>query len=181
MNALNKSMSVLLLAACSFVACGSSDDGDSKSLVGPTTEESEAPDTDGATFPPADEVQLDPEALVVFESLGATLTQAVGVMFQGGGTLDGELGSLIIEGQTIALDGYSPDGELILDGELTLNILAQPLTVKGAMSMSGSSTGEVVIDMTVASGDPTVYGGTVTVDGTPYDVAALAAQATPAG
>ena len=92
-------------------------------------------------------------------------------MFQGGGTLEGELGSLIVEGSTITLVGYSPDGAL------TLSILAQPLTVKGNMTMSGSSTGEVIIDMTVASGDPTVYGGSVSIDGTPYDVGALAAQA----
>ena len=42
--------------------------------------------------------------------------------------------------------------------------------------MSGSSTGAVIIDMTVAAGDPTVYTGSVSIDGTPYNVGALAAQ-----
>ena len=156
-----------MLVSCFFVACGGDESGDPSPLGPSETAEGPAVGTE--------ESAIDPIALAVFEDLGTTMSQAVGIMLSGGGALEGELGTLAVEGTVITLSGYSPDGQLILDGELTLDIFANPITVKGAVTLSGSSSGEVVVDMTVASGESPAYGGSVTVDGTQYDVSAFGA------
>ena len=81
----------------------------------------------------------------------------------------------------MTLVNFSPDGTLYMDGELTLNLLASPMTITGDLVANGVAGQEdsvnVLIDATVdTSTDPLTYGGSLVVGEQEYDVGELAAD-----
>tara|TARA_Y100000588_G_scaffold35020_1_gene33804 strand:- start:165 stop:476 length:312 start_codon:yes stop_codon:yes gene_type:complete len=69
------------------------------------------------------------------------------------------------------IEDYSNDGELVINGQLDLEILASPVTLKGTIQLTGSIESEVVVDMTIdVTADPFVYSGIVAIDGETYSV-----------
>ena len=112
-------------------------------------------------------------------TLEPVLVNAMGLLLSGGGTLEGEQGTLTVAGSTMTLESFSADGQLVLDGELTLEI-GQPMTLKGDLVATGLGDQEdpvdINVDMTIdPTTDPTTYGGTITVGEVVYDLADLLA------
>lgn len=115
------------------------------------------------------------QAATVFRDLESSVTQAIGLMGTGG-TLTGEQGEVRVVGTTFTLDGYSPNGLYVLDGELTFDMMTA--TIVGTMAATGALEGEVEVHITVdlSTGVP-VYGGTVKLGDETYQVSDLAAGA----
>jgi hypothetical protein len=117
---------------------------------------------------------LDPA--VPWEFIIVSVERAIGLLFIGGGTAPGVGGGqIVVSGSTFVFEQYSPDGVFFLDGQLTMDLLASPITVKGSPSFRNEQ-GEapIVVDMTIdASTDPITYGGTITFDGVAIDLATL--------
>ena len=147
----------LLCAAC----------GDDKE-EGPTEPENGPPAVDPATV----------RAQGLFASLEPILIEALGKVLVGGGTIEGEEGTITVEGSTLTMEGFSSDGVLFLDGQLTLDIQANPLTLKGELVANGVEGEEgpldILVDITIDSTtDPPTYGGIVTVGGEVHQLAEL--------
>ena len=83
---------------------------------------------------------------------------------------------LRIAGTTWTFEGYSADGQLVIDG--TLTVTASPITATGQLILSGSQEGTLEVDMAVdlSRGAP-VFSGSVILNGVEFDVAQLAAAA----
>ena len=146
------------------LACG---DDEEKA---PTEPENGTPDVDAAAV----------QAQKLFGSLEPVLIEALGKVLVGGGTIEGEAGTIVVEGTTLTFEGFSSDGMLVLDGQLTLDIQATPLALKGELVASGVEGEEgplnIAIDITIdTSADPPAYGGTVTVDEEVHQLAELLA------
>ena len=101
-------------------------------------------------------------------------------LLTGGGEqiVEGEGGRVVMTLTKWTFEQYSPNGQLVVDGELVLNVLAQPITLKGVIQISGSQEGTAEFDMTVDLTDPEepVFGGTVTYNQVPFQVAELLAE-----
>ena len=151
---------LLALAALCY-ACSDDNGKDEDTVTGP-----DLGDVGG-------EVSLD--AAVIAE-MNAAVEKAIGLLFVGGGTVPGAGGGqIVVAGSTFAFEEYSPDGVFFLDGQLTMDLLAAPITVKGNLAFRGAAgEGPIVVDMTIdASTDPVTYGGTVIVNGAPIDLTGL--------
>ncbi len=109
---------------------------------------------------------------VVIGVLSGVLQEAVALLFTGGGTVPGAGGGqIVVEGTSFIFEDYSTDGELVINGQLDLEILASPVTLKGTIQLTGSIESEVVVDMTIdVTADPFVYSGIVAIDGETYSV-----------
>lgn len=121
------------------------------------------------------------QAQGLFTSLEPVVTKALELMLTGGGTIEGEQGTLAVAGGTMTLESFSADGQLVLDGELVLDLLAQPVTLKGDLQASGLEGQEgpvpVKVDITIdISTDPRTYGGSVTIGEDVYDLEELFAE-----
>ena len=116
---------------------------------------------------------------VLLEEMEQALTKSVALIFTGGGAVQGAGGGqVLVEGTSFIFQDYSPDGELIISGQLDMELLASPVTLKGTIQLSGSMEFEVVVDMTIdVTQDPFTYGGTLTVDEEVFDVTELQEEA----
>ena len=163
MNAhFSRAIPVFVLSFGLLVACGDDDD------KAPT-----APNGDAADNELSDEEQ----AVAVFEDLQESLAPIASLLITGG-TAQGEQGTATVADGTLTFDGYSPDGDLIVNGDLAIapsGLTALSLT--GTLDLSGSYEGEVGVDLTIGVGDPPTYAGTVTVGGIAYDAEVLSQQA----
>lgn len=140
----------------------------------------EAP-TEPEPSPPEAEEAARAQAQALFTSLEPVVARALELMLTGGGTMEGEQGTLTVAGSTMTLESFSADGQLVLDGELVLDLLAQPLTLRGDLQASGLESREgpvpVKVDVTIdISTDPRTYGGTVTVGEYVHDLDELFAE-----
>lgn len=89
----------------------------------------------------------------------------------------GTKGMLRIAGDDWTFTGYSPDGKLTIDGTLVVQKAKIPeIPVKGTLQLTGSQAGTLVVDMVVhVNGLDVTSTGTLTLEGTVYDVAQLIA------
>ena len=112
---------------------------------------------------------------VLLAEMEVALEKSVALIFTGGGRVPGSGGGqVLVEGTSFIFQQYSPDGELVIDGQLDLNVLASPVTLKGTIQLAGSMEFEVLVDMTINILDePISYGGTLIVDGEVFDVAEI--------
>ena len=133
---------LLIPLALLFLACGGDD--------APTEPEPAPPDAEAAARA---------QAQALFTSLEPVVAKALELMLTGGGTIDGEQGTLTVAGSTMTLESFSADGQLVLDGELVLDLLVQPVTLKGDLQANGIEGREgpvpVKVDVTIdISTDP---------------------------
>ncbi len=83
-------------------------------------------------------------------------------------------GSVEISGNDWTLRDYSPDGALIISGALNVGVDQTPIPLTGTITFSGSQEAELVIDMLIMVGaDGLSATGTITIDGTEFDVAEI--------
>ena len=109
---------------------------------------------------------------VFFASLDPSITSMPGA---GGGSVE-------IAPGVWTLQDFSPDGNLLLNGALNVAADMFPnIPVTGTVEMSGSQAGTIEIDMLVSvNGTELASTGTVTIDGTEFDIAELTAAASAA-
>jgi len=158
------SRSCLAILIVVFVACN---DDTSSSPTGPNDSDvrgdnAETEDEQGAVF---------------FRELSQAMTDVFPLLLFGGGELGGKGGGrVLIEGKTMTFEAYSPNGVTSMDGLIVIEILESFWSITGTLVLGGGSEGEAVVAMTLdPSTDSPEPGGTVTIDGTEYDVAELAA------
>ena len=157
----SRALPVFFLSVGLLVACGDDDD---KAPTGPNGE--------GADNELSDEEQ----AVAVFEDLQQSLAPIASLLITGG-TAQGEQGTATVADNTLSFEDYSPDGELIVNGDLAISPGLSGLSLTGTLDLTGSYEGEVGVDLTIGIGDPPTYAGTVTVGGTAYDAEVLSQQA----
>ena len=133
------------------------------------------PDAGGV---PVDNAETeDGQGAVFSRELSLAVADVFPLLLFGGGELDRKGGGrVLIEGTTMTFEAYSPDGVTSMDGVIVIEILESFWSPTGTLVLGGGSEGEAVVVMTLApSTDPPAAGGTVTIDGTEYEVAELAA------
>ena len=90
-------------------------------------------------------------------------------------------GSVEISGNDWTLNEYSPDGELIANGALSVGLDQTPIPLSGEVTLSGSHEAELILDMQLSVGtDGLSATGTITINGAEFDVAEVSAAATAA-
>ena len=113
---------------------------------------------DSSTGPSEDEAARLASALSVTIQRGIVAAQA------GEGTVQGSSGELRVEGMSWRFNRYSPEGEVFIDGELTVDAAVLPMIVRGELSLSGSLSGSLILDLSynLTNG---VFSGAISVDG----------------
>ena len=90
--------------------------------------------------------------------------------------VEGEQGSVTIALPSWRFDQYSPEGQLVLDGELILDLLAQPIALQGELEVSGTHQGTMLVNMTIDLSEgmenPNL-GGTLNFNGEEFEIAEL--------
>ena len=120
--------------------------------------------------------QLTPEIIALYGTLISSFQNIFfAALVPGTTSVPGEGGgSVEIAGNDWTLQGYSPDGALIVNGTLNVGIDQTPIPLTGTITFSGSQEAELVLDMVVAVGaDGLSISGTITIDGTEFDVAEI--------
>ena len=152
-----------LLLLCCGVLCLCSCGDDEASVTGP-----DEPDDAAAA-----------DAAVLLEQLTETVQMAFfQSLVQDPVAVPGRAGHLTITGDTWVFDAFSTDGELFIDGQMTVVKARFPeIPVTGTVSLSGSHTGTLVADLLArVQGTSLHTSGTVELNGTTYDAETLQAQ-----
>ena len=125
------------------------------------------------------EFRIPPSVVDLYGTLLSSLTNVFFAVVVGGTEVAGEGGgSVAIAGNEWTLQDYSPDGELIINGTLDVRVAETPIPLSGTIVLSGSHDAELVLDMAISvAGTDLSATGTITIDGTEFDVAALSAAA----
>jgi len=137
-------------------------------------------DDDSPTEPEPEDPILE---TAFFEGLFPSMKEAAGLVLVGGGRIEGMEGALVVTpvmttesvGATLAFEGFSHDGEIYINGELSIDLMEAPATVTGDLTLSGTPTGTAVVSATYDLATE-AYGGTITIEGEEYDVAAIASE-----
>lgn len=117
-----------------------------------------------------------------FQELSASMNQAAALLFTGGGEVAGQQGKVVVTGSALSFEAYSPDGGTVINGVLTINLLVQPVTVKGQLALTGEQSGTADVSVTIdLTSSPPAYGGIIVLDEVEYDVAEIVAEAQVAG
>ena len=159
---LDKTTALVLCGALVLVACG---DDDEAAPVEPEPE-------------PA--AELTPEVIGLYGTLVSTFTNIFfAALVPGTTSVPGEGGgSVEISGNDWTLQDYSPDGELIANGALSVVIDQTPIPLSGEVTLSGSHEAELILDMLLSVGaDGLSATGMITIDGAEFDVAEVSAAA----
>ena len=162
----------LLVAAIAVAGCNDDD----ASPTGPQDNEQPGPGDNGGDNGGGTNGEGD-QAAAFLDKLTTAMTSLIPMLLLGGGELAGDGGGVVVvEGTVLSFQDYSPDGETTMNGPITIDPSVTPWTITGTLALSGASEGDVVVAMTLNPlADPPAPGGTVTIDGTEYDVEALAA------
>jgi len=124
---------------------------------------SEEKDSPTAPQAPVEAAQLVP---VLTALLDAVEGIDVVDLLTGGQQIEGVQGTLDITATQWTFDGYSPDGQTVLDGQLTANLLASPATLQGDLEIDGELQGDLRVDFTFdLSADEPELGGSLTFEG----------------
>ncbi|MDE2811984.1 MAG: hypothetical protein OXM01_03110 [Gemmatimonadota bacterium] len=159
---LDKTTALVLCGALVLVACGGDDD--------------EAAPVE----PEPAEAEITPEIVGLY---GTVVTAFTNIFFAalvpGTTSVPGEGGgSVEISGNDWTLNEYSPDGELIANGTLSVGLDQTPIPLSGEVTLSGSHEAELILDMELSVGtDGLSATGTITINGAEFDVAEVSAAA----
>ena len=129
---------------------------------------------------PEFESELTPEIVGLYGTLGSTFTNIFfAALVPGTTSVPGEGGgSVEISGNDWTLNEYSPDGELVANGALNIDLTQDPIPMSGEVTLSGSHEAELVLDMQLSVGaDGLSATGTITINGVEFDVAEVSAAA----
>ncbi|MXW81151.1 MAG: hypothetical protein F4Z57_19630 [Gemmatimonadetes bacterium] len=159
---LDKTTALVLCGALVLVACGGDDDE-----AAPVEPEPAA-------------AEITPEIVGLY---GTVVTAFTNIFFAalvpGTTSVPGAGGgSVEISGNDWTLNEYSPDGELIANGALSVGLDQTPIPLSGEVTLSGSHEAELVLDMQLSVGtDGLSATGTITINGAEFDVAEVSAAA----
>ena len=159
---LDKTTALVLCGALVLAACGGDDD--------------EAAPVE----PEPAKAELTPEVIGLYGTLVSTFTNIFfAALVPGTTSVPGEGGgSVEISGSDWTLNEYSPDGELIANGTLSVGLDQTPIPLSGEVTLSGSHEAELVLDMQLSVGaDGLSATGTITINGAEFDVAEVSAAA----
>jgi hypothetical protein len=109
------------------------------------------------------------EAADVVRSLNPAFRSAVVASLAGSGTVKGVEGQLLVEGSQWHFEGFSPDGEAVIDGELDVDPAAQPMVILGDLKLSGGPSGVLRIELSYNASNG-ILSGAIAVDGVVVDV-----------
>lgn len=104
------------------------------------------------------------EAANLVQALPVTFQQGIVAAQAGEGSLQGVSGTLSVVGEQWRFDRYSPEGEVFIDGELTVDAAQQPMVIRGELDLSGMLSGVLFIDLSYNSSNG-IFDGVITVDG----------------
>ena len=161
---LDKTTALVLCSALVLVACGGDDD------TAPVEPEPAA-------------AEITPEIVGLYGTVVSAFTNIFfAALVPGTTSVPGEGGgSVEISGNDWTLNEYSPDGELIANGTLSVGLDQTPIPLSGEVTLSGSHEAELVLDMELSVGtDGLSATGTIIIDGAEFDVAEVSAAATAA-
>ena len=138
-------------------------------------------DDDAAPVEPEPEpvAEITPEIVGLYGTLVSSFTSVFFAVVVGGESVEGEGGGVVeINGNEWMIKDFSPDGALIINGTLNVNVTETPVPLTGTVTLSGSQEAELVFNMAIAvEGTELSATGTVTIDGAEFDVAELSAAA----
>jgi hypothetical protein len=120
----------------------------------------------------------------VSQVLVATMRQAfLAALISDSTSVPGTAGTLQIAGDNWTFTDYSPDGKLTMSGALVVEEAKYPeIPIKGTLQLKGALVGTLLVDMLVqVNGLEVSSTGTLTLDGTVYDVAQLIAASAASG
>ena len=126
-------------------------------------------------------VEITPEIISLYSTLVTSLTDIFfAALVPGTTSVPGEGGgSVELSGNDWTLQDYSPDGELIINGALSVGLDQMPIPLSGEVTLSGSHEAELILDMEFSVGaDGLSATGTITINGAKFDIAKLSAAAT---
>ena len=159
---LDKTTALVLCGALVLVACGGDDDD-----AAPVEPEPAA-------------AEITPEIVGLY---GTVVTAFTNIFFAalvpGTTSVPGEGGgSVEISGNDWTLNEYSPDGELVANGALSVGLDQTPIPLSGEVTLSGSHEAELVLDMELSvDADGLSATGTININGAEFDVAEVSAAA----
>ena len=159
---LDKTTALVLCSALVLVACGDDDE------AAPVEPEQPAA------------AELTPEIIGLYGAVVGTFTNIFfAALVPGTTSVSGEGGgSVEISGSDWTLQDYSPDGELIANGALSVGLDQTPIPLSGKVTLSGSQEAELILDMQLSvDADGLSATGTITIDGAEFDVAEVSAAA----
>ena len=160
---LDKTTALVLCGVLVLAACGGDDDE-----AAPVEPEQPAA------------AELTPEIIGLYGTLVNTFTNIFfAALVPGTTSVPGEGGgSVEISGNDWTLNEYSPDGELIANGTLSVGLDQTPIPLSGEVTLSGSHEAELVLDMELSvDADGLSATGTITINGAEFDVAEVSAAA----
>ncbi len=129
-------------------------------------------------------VEITPEIIGLYSTLVSSLTDIFfSALVPGTTSVPGRGGgSVEIADNDWTLQDYSPDGELIVNGALSVGLDQTPIPLSGEVTLSGSHEAELILDMKFSVDADGLYAtGTITINGAKFDVAKLSAAAEAAG
>ena len=130
---LDKTTALVLCGALVLAACG---DDDEAAPVEPE---------------PEPVAEITPEIIGLYGTLVSSFQTVFFAVLVGTESVPGEGGgSVEIAGNEWTLQDYSPDGALIINGVLNIDITQTPIPLTGTVILSGSQEAEVVLDMAIA-------------------------------
>ena len=159
---LDKTTALVLCGALVLVACGGDDDE-----AAPVEPEPAA-------------AEITPEIVGLYGTVVNAFTNIFfAALVPGTTSVPGEGGgSVEISGNDWTLNEYSPDGELIANGALSVGLDQTPIPLSGEVTLSGSHEAELILDMELSVGaDGLSATGTITINGAEFDVAEVSAAA----
>ena len=124
--------------------------------------------------------ELTPEIVGLYGTLVSTFTNIFfAALVPGTTSVPGEGGgSVEIDGSYWTLQYYSPDGALIINGTLNIDLTQNPIPMSGEVTLSGSHEAELILNMEFSVGaDGLSATGTITINGAEFDVAEVSAAA----
>ena len=159
---LDKTTALVLCGTLVLAACGGDDE--------PAPVEPEQPAA----------AELTPEVIGLYGTLVSTFTNIFfAALVPGTTSVPGEGGgSVEISGNDWTLQDYSPDGALIANGALNIDLTQDPIPMSGEVTLSGSHEAELILDMQLSVGaDGLSATGTININGAEFDVAEVSAAA----
>ena len=158
---LGKTTALILCCTLVLTACG---DDDESTPVEPE---------------PEPVAELTPAIVGLYGTLVSSFQTVFFAVLVGTTSVPGEGGgSVEIEGNEWMLQDFSPDGELIINGTLNIDVNQDPIPLNGTVTLSGAQEAEMMLDMLITAGaDGLSATGTIIIDGAEFNVAELSAAA----